>query len=141
VCGDVPRGHRANVRPGVAAQTTPMGRPNKCPVLETVGSRARKGRSAKITLLLGAQRITAELMSGEMRANVSCRPSTFTHLDTTPAPHHRRDRDNVAESRSPVARYPRLQVVLADHEQPETADTVTTWEVVRDARLVPASRC
>ncbi len=29
-----------------AAQTTPTGRPNKCPALETVGSLARKGRTA-----------------------------------------------------------------------------------------------
>lgn len=51
------------------------GMPSKCPVFEWVGSLARKGRSARIHVLLGTQRPDAEFLGGEMRDNFAARVS------------------------------------------------------------------
>lgn len=51
------------------------GMPNKCPAFEWVASLARKGRSARIHLLLGTQRPDAEFLGGEMRDNFATRMS------------------------------------------------------------------
>lgn len=51
------------------------GMPNKCPAFEWVASLARKGRSARIHVLLGTQRPDAEFLSGEMRDNFATRIS------------------------------------------------------------------
>lgn len=51
------------------------GMPSKCPVFEKVSSIARKGRSARIHLVLGTQRPDAEFLGGEMRDNFATRMS------------------------------------------------------------------
>ena len=51
------------------------GMQNKCPAFEWVASLARKGRSARIHLLLGTQRPDAEFLGGEMRDNFATRMS------------------------------------------------------------------
>lgn len=49
------------------------GMPNKCPVFEWIGSLARKGRTARIHLLMGTQRPDADFLGGEMRDNFPAR--------------------------------------------------------------------
>ncbi len=49
--------------------------PAKCPVFEAVASLARKGRTAKIHLIMGTQRPDAEFLGGEMRDNFASRMS------------------------------------------------------------------
>lgn len=51
------------------------GMPAKCPVFEKVSSLARKGRSARIHLVLGCQRPDADWLTGEMRDNFAARIS------------------------------------------------------------------
>lgn len=51
------------------------GMPTKCPVFEKVSSLARKGRTARIHLVLGTQRPDAEFLGGEMRDNFATRIS------------------------------------------------------------------
>lgn len=51
------------------------GMPTKCPVFEWVSDLARKGRSARIHILLGTQRPDAEFLGGEMRDNFATRMS------------------------------------------------------------------
>ena len=51
------------------------GMPAKCPVFEKVSSIARKGRTAKIHIVLGTQRPDADFLSGEMRDNFATRAS------------------------------------------------------------------
>jgi hypothetical protein len=51
------------------------GMPAKCPVFEKVASLARKGRSARVHLVLGTQRPDAEFLGGEMRDNFDTRIS------------------------------------------------------------------
>lgn len=49
------------------------GMPSKCPVFEEIGSLARKGRTARIHLLMGTQRPDADFLGGEMRDNFPAR--------------------------------------------------------------------
>lgn len=49
------------------------GMPTKCPVFEWIGSIARKGRTARIHLLMGTQRPDADFLGGEMRDNFPAR--------------------------------------------------------------------
>lgn len=49
------------------------GMPTKCPVFEWIGSLARKGRTARIHLLMGTQRPDADFLGGEMRDNFPAR--------------------------------------------------------------------
>lgn len=51
------------------------GMPTKCPVFEAVGSLARKGRTARIHVVMGTQRPDAEFLGGEMRDNFASRMS------------------------------------------------------------------
>jgi len=51
------------------------GMPTKCPVFEAVSSLARKGRTARIHVIMGTQRPDAEFLSGEMRDNFASRMS------------------------------------------------------------------
>jgi len=51
------------------------GMPTKCPVFEAVGSLARKGRAARIHVVMGTQRPDAEFLGGEMRGNFASRMS------------------------------------------------------------------
>lgn len=51
------------------------GMATKCPVFERVGSIVRKGRSARVHLILGTQRPDAEVLGGEMRDNFGTRIS------------------------------------------------------------------
>jgi len=60
------------VRPGVSAK---LKLPTKCPVYGWVGSLARKGRSARVHVVLGTQRPDAEFLGGEMRDNFRARLS------------------------------------------------------------------
>ena len=49
--------------------------PARCPVLEKVSSIVRKGRSARVHVVLGLQRPDADVLSGEMRDNFGTRIS------------------------------------------------------------------
>lgn len=60
------------IRPGVSAK---LKLPTKCPVYGWVGSLARKGRSARVHVVLGTQRPDAEFLGGEMRDNFRARLS------------------------------------------------------------------
>lgn len=51
------------------------GMPARCPVLEKVSSIVRKGRSARVHLILGTQRPDADVLGGEMRDNFGTRIS------------------------------------------------------------------
>ena len=51
------------------------GMPARCPVLEKVSSIVRKGRSARVHVVLGLQRPDADVLSGEMRDNFGTRIS------------------------------------------------------------------
>jgi len=51
------------------------GDPTKAPVIEKVKSIARKGRTARVHLVLGTQRPDADFLSGEMRDNFRARVS------------------------------------------------------------------
>lgn len=51
------------------------GMPTRCPVFEAVASLARKGRTARIHLVLGTQRPDADFLGGEMRDNFASRIS------------------------------------------------------------------
>lgn len=51
------------------------GMATRCPVFERVGSIVRKGRSARVHLILGTQRPDAEILGGEMRDNFGTRIS------------------------------------------------------------------
>jgi len=51
------------------------GMPTKCPVFEAVASLARKGRTARIHVVMGTQRPDAEFLGGEMRDNFASRMS------------------------------------------------------------------
>lgn len=51
------------------------GMPTRCDVFEKVGSLARKGRGAKIFVVLGTQRPDSEFLGGEMRDNFDSRIS------------------------------------------------------------------
>lgn len=56
-------------------RTKTKGRGEKAPVLEWLGNIARLGRTAKIHLVLGIQRPDADILGGELRANLGCRIS------------------------------------------------------------------
>ena len=51
------------------------GMPSRCPVFEKVGSIVRKGRTARIHLILGTQRPDSDVLGGEMRDNFGTRIS------------------------------------------------------------------
>ena len=51
------------------------GMPTRCPVLEKLGSLVRKGRSARVHVILGLQRPDADVLGGEMRDNFGTRIS------------------------------------------------------------------
>jgi len=51
------------------------GMPTRCPVFEAVASLARKGRTARIHVILGTQRPDADFLGGEMRDNFASRIS------------------------------------------------------------------
>lgn len=51
------------------------GMPTRCPVFEKVGSIVRKGRTARVHLILGTQRPDADILGGEMRDNFGTRIS------------------------------------------------------------------
>lgn len=51
------------------------GQPTRCPVFELFSSMARKGRTARVHLVLGTQRPDAEYLGGEMRDNFDSRVS------------------------------------------------------------------
>lgn len=56
-------------------QIKTSGQPNRCPVFELFASIARKGRTARVHLVLGTQRPDAEFLGGEMRDNFDSRVS------------------------------------------------------------------
>jgi DNA segregation ATPase FtsK/SpoIIIE, S-DNA-T family len=51
------------------------GMPTRCPVLEKLSSLVRKGRSARVHVVLGLQRPDADVLGGEMRDNFGTRVS------------------------------------------------------------------
>lgn len=57
------------------ARTKPKGAPTKPPVLDLLGSLLRKGRTARVHVVLGLQRPDAEYFGGDMRDNVRQRTS------------------------------------------------------------------
>ena len=57
------------------AEVKRPGLPTRCPVFEKIASLARKGRTARVHLILGTQRPDADFLTGEMRDNFAARVS------------------------------------------------------------------